>query len=64
MCTNDGGGNHIGVTYTAEKQELLDSKRSAHDRSLSGTCVGVSVIIIITRIHVGKARQGKATLFI
>ena len=40
----DGGGNPVGVIYTTDEEELLDSERSAHERSLSGTRVNVSVI--------------------
>ena len=34
-----GGGHPVGVIYTADEQELLDSERGAHERSLSGTLV-------------------------
>ena len=32
------------MIYTADEEELLDSERSAHERSLSGTRVSVCVI--------------------
>ena len=40
----DGGGNPLGVIYTADEEELLDSERSAHERSLSEIRVNVRVI--------------------
>ena len=40
----DGGGNPLGVIYTADEEELLDSERSAHERLLSEIRVNVRVI--------------------
>ena len=40
----DGGGNPLGVINTADEEELLDSERSAHERSLSEIRINMRVI--------------------
>ena len=46
------GGNPVGVIYTTDKEELLDSERSAYEQSLSGTRNAIYRHIVLMRTNV------------